>query len=435
MSPPKTGGGQDSTKSGDSKNITYLEIGTENQSLPSPKSAKVSALSSKEGKKLLFFGSDVVTNVSELQTLQTKIKSTIEENDMKKSEAIINSEIVLHQGIEIINENSQNSNLKSYEKNMNSKTNENNQKDIGNFPEIQIHDKFSPIKKQRDIVAILDLTTLLQKTEDPTAKRKRGRPKRTDRVIKERLVTRKSLRIVEMPESSLRAKTIAASANVKPLRILNIDQLLSPSDGSESPQNTPEASAISSSPSFRSKGTNINTLDVLLQYVKEHTPRPKQNDTVNEAAVLSEYKAHLVLSIEHLNSLHLDVFGLSHEISDVQRKKNEVRRRILEIKKKHDSVSSDILLAGKKYDAAKSLHTLFMNTITLMKDLQKTVGEDLKTYGEEDKETNPENKFESSVHHKLEAFRDIFDSEWGLGARLHRINNSLRSMLQRDNEE
>ncbi|KAM9916493.1 hypothetical protein OXX59_009934, partial [Metschnikowia pulcherrima] len=95
-------------------------------------------------------------------------------------------------------------------------------------------------------------------------------------------------------------------------------------------------------PSSRGRRVQLNTLDVLQQLVEEHTPRPAQNDTVSENVVLTEFKAHLKYNLSRLADQHACIGDISQDINRVQRRKNELRRTILELRRQHAEVGAEL---------------------------------------------------------------------------------------------
>lgn len=296
------------------------------------------------------------------------------------------------------------------------------------------HDEFSPIKRQKVPIVVKEEPT---DSVDEVVKRRRGRPKKNERVPKEMTVTRKSSRIVDKADTSSIAKSNAA-AGAKPLRVMHFDQLLTPTENTDSPQssrnlpfdehnhqNTGEVSLHQRQGIRRNRNGLPNTLDVLLQFVKETNAKPKMNDTVNEAMILSEYKLHLVSSLEHLRDLHLDILDISNEIYEVQRKKNEVRRKVLEIKKEHATTLESIDVVANEYDSILKTHLEFMDLVVSLQDLKKAI----------DSETPKETLEEQNTREMLNAYSKFVDPKWGFARRLRVVNTKISSMLADTDEE
>lgn len=292
-------------------------------------------------------------------------------------------------------------------------------------PEKKPVDKFSPIKRKA-------APEPESAGAEETVKRRRGRPKKTERVVKEKVVTRKSSRITDKPELALKSKASGSSVGgPKPLRVLNLDQLLSPSDTSDS-SNSPIVATNPTEIEFKRFGITplrlhytqpLSALDVLLQFVKEHSPRPKVNDTINEEIILSEYKLNLLQALGELQGMHSCIFDISNDILDVQRKKNDTRRKILELQKKHTYIKDDIAEVRESLEKSTREYDEFMSLVGSFKQLQQAISDD--RFG---------TSLDACVQEDIESYLQLFDQQWGLAARLKSVNASLRAMLNTDQE-
>lgn len=296
---------------------------------------------------------------------------------------------------------------------------------------IETYDRFSPIKKPK-----IPTPEPTPNTDEPVKKR-RGRPRKHEQVVREMKVTRKSLRISDKPELvQCAAVTVAPLTGPKPLKALDFNQLLSPSDTSDSSQSPgvptfnpliSEAAKLSASASnvSRGPGVHINTLSVLLEYIKEHSPRSKANEIVNEKVILEEYKNNLVRLVENLLATHTSIVDISAQISEAHRKKNEIRKKILKVKDAHSALSSETESVRQELEDSKKKHGEFMSLVQSLEELKKCVNDD-----------DPAICLDSTVTTKLNTYNRVFDSQWGLKARLQSVNSSLVSMLHdlEDNE-
>lgn len=295
------------------------------------------------------------------------------------------------------------------------------------------HDEFSPVKRQKVSVVVKEEPN---DSVEEIGKRRRGRPKKHERVPKEMTVTRKSSRIVDKVDMGSKIKSNAVTG-AKPLRVMHLDQLLTPTDNSDSQQSTCnlplgdlskhniDAASISHRQGDRRTRTGLpNTLDVLLQFVKEHNAKPKMNDTVNEAMILSEYRLHLISDLEHLRDLHLDIVDISNAIYEVQRKKNDVRRKVLEVKKEHAATLESIDGISGEYDRILKSHQEFMTTVTSLQDLKNAI-----KFGE------PQESLSQSTKEMVGVYSRFTDPEWGLASRLRVVNTKISSMLEDADDE
>lgn len=264
---------------------------------------------------------------------------------------------------------------------------------------------------------------------DGTVKRKRGRPKKHEQVAKERTVTRKSLRIGDKPAAGPASKAVSALVTLpKPLSVLNFDQLLSPV---ESTSHNPGGS-LDSAGSEKSNNAplrlhqiaQVNTLSVLLQYVKEHSPRSRLNDTVNEELVLLEFKHNLFRLLEDLVQQHGAIHQLNRRLLEIQRTKNELRKQITDIRTRRSETASEIEQARQEHRAVEKKHRSLLEIVHSIENLKDLVN------------TGPANNARSetdlsrTVDLQLESFARLFDPEWGLQRRLKAVNAKLASMLQ-----
>lgn len=259
------------------------------------------------------------------------------------------------------------------------------------------------------------------------AKRKRGRPRKAEREKQVKKVTRRSQRIVANPSFG-KLDDILLSAP-KPLRAIGLVHtpvhvpnavLLTKSTatGRQKPL-TINAERLHTA-STRDRRFNLTTLDVLRQFVDEHLPKGMKNDSVNENIVLSEFKAHLLYHIHHLMDLHASVRDISHDIADVQRRKNEMRRSILELRKQHALVGTELNKLRKTYRDDKDRHADFKQMVDSFGVLKDAVTEDDKF------KTNLSDK----VLLRLGDVSKVFHPTHGLRAQLLEVNSELSAMVE-----
>lgn len=298
---------------------------------------------------------------------------------------------------------------------------------VDSIEAFQPQDKFSPIKKPK---VPTPEPTPGSSTDEPIKKR-RGRPRKHEQVIREMKVTRKSLRISDKPDLAQRTpSTIVPSTGPKALKPLDLSQLLTPVDTSDSSQSpnfptfsplTGEISKLSGSLFFnaRSPGVHINTLSVLLEYIKDYSPRPKANEIVNESVILEEYKTAYVKLVEDLLVTHSSIVDISAKISETHRKKNELRKKIIETKEALSVLSSETENVRQELDDFKSKHSDVMSLVQSLRNLQNSINHgDLPIC------------LSSTVLTKLDTYNRVFDSQWGLKARLESVNANLASIVR-----
>lgn len=283
-------------------------------------------------------------------------------------------------------------------------------------------------------------TPLIKKEEstEPPVKRRRGRPRKSEQEKKEKVVTRRSRRIVENP--ALRKhhalEQPALMLVPKPLRAFGLvpgghSQVITSStpgtllltqkpNGKQKPL-TIDAERLQTA-SSRDKRFNLTTLDVLRQFVDEHNPRATKNETLNEQVVLDEFKAHLLYHVRHLMDLHASIRDISHDIAEVQRRKNETRKNILELKRKHAEVGIEISKVRKEYSDDKQSHAEFMAMVGAFTDLKSAVTS----------ETAPGPNLSDKVNMELDNLTRIFDPREGIAVQLQAINAELTSIVENE---
>lgn len=264
------------------------------------------------------------------------------------------------------------------------------------------------------------------------AKRRRGRPRREEQEKKVREVTRRSRRIVENP--SLRKapppEPASHTALPKPLRAIGLAQLLqhgsSASNALSLVKNangkqralTVDAERIYTA-SSRGRRFNLTTLDVLKQLVDEHSTRRGANTIISEEAVLGEFKAHLAYHLNHLQDLHASIIDICHDIAGVQRRKNDTRRKILELKKQHTDVGGELSKVRKVYADTKQEHTDFMQMVGSLRQLKNAV----------DGSSAP-GDLSAQVMSELADAARVVDPKHGVQAQLRTVNRELAERLQ-----
>lgn len=271
---------------------------------------------------------------------------------------------------------------------------------------------------------------------EPAPKRKRGRPRKGEQTAKNLVVTRRSLRIVAHPTRGKPARNTAQVVAAKPLQAMGLALLLRAprptpleesllfgvlATGKQKPMTIDAERAYTAS--TRDRRFNLTTLDVIKQLVEEHVPRPVANDAVNENVVLTEFKAHLKYHIEHLMDLHWSIIDISHDISSIQRRKNELRRSILDLKKKHAQVGTELAIERKTYADAKAQHTKFVSMSESMLRLKTAILQEPPRH---------------SSDHVLLQLRDLgalYHPERGLHGSLKSVNEQISSRLRAYNTE
>lgn len=272
-----------------------------------------------------------------------------------------------------------------------------------------------------------------EESQEPPAKRRRGRPKKNEQEKKEKVITRRSRRIVENPtlrkHHSLEHPSLMLVP--KPLRVTG---LIPGNGGAYAASSAPNTLLFTQKPngkqkpltidaerlhtsSSRDKRFNLTTLDVLRQFVEEHSPRATKNDLINEQIVLDEFKAHLLYHVRHLMDLHASIRDISYDITDVQRRKNETRKSILELKRKHVDVGTELAKVRKDYMDDKQEYSQFQNMVDAFNQLKGAVSQQQTT------------SLSDKVQMELDNLGRIYDPRQGLAVQLQAINAELSSMI------
>lgn len=289
------------------------------------------------------------------------------------------------------------------------------------------HDHMAKREHSPDVVKKEEL-------EEPPTKRRRGRPRKNEQEKKEKVVTRRSRRIVENPtlrkHHSLEQPALMLMP--KPLRAFGLVPgastgntpsvsgallLTQKANGKQKPL-VIDAERLHTA-SSRDKRFNLTTLDVLKQFVDEYTPRATKNDIINEQVVLDEFKAHLIYHLRHLMDLHASVRDISHDIAEVQRRKNETRRKILDLKKKHADVGTELSKVRKDYSDDKQGHAEFMAMASNFAELEAAVKIQPQTTGISEK-----------IQMELDNLSRVLHPREGVAAQLQAINARLASMVE-----
>lgn len=273
-----------------------------------------------------------------------------------------------------------------------------------------------------------------EESVEPPAKRRRGRPRKNEQEKKEKVVTRRSRRIVENPtlwkHHSLEQPTLMLVP--KPLRVtglvpanmaggMNVGSattlLLTQKPSGKHKPLTIDAERLHTA-SSRDKRFNLTTLDVLRQFVDEYMPRATRNDIINEQIVLNEFKAHLLYHVRHLMDLHASIRDISHDITEVQRRKNETRKNILELKRKHADIATELSKVRKDHTDDKHRYSQFQTMVSAFNQLKEAV-----TF-------QGQTSLSDKVQMDLDDLGRIFDPRQGLAVQLQAINAELASMIE-----
>ncbi|GBL51928.1 hypothetical protein CAJCM15448_42020 [Candidozyma auris] len=267
-------------------------------------------------------------------------------------------------------------------------------------------------------------------------KRKRGRPRKGEQEKKSLTVTRRSKRIVENPDlQKHHTPEPVISLVPKPLRTLELGLQAYQTNVKPEPTATSITKSASGrqkplvvdaerlhTSSTRDKRFTLTTLDVLRQLVNENNPKAMKNEIINESDVLQDFKAHLIYNINHLMDLHASVKDISHDVADVQRRKTEMRTKILELKKQHADVGEKLNRLRNEHNLHKEKQAHFDSTVDALDALKKATA-DPQAFEET-------TSISDSVLLRLADVARVYDPKSGLQEQLHIINRELAKALE-----
>ncbi|KAM3117538.1 hypothetical protein RJF_4331 [Candidozyma auris] len=267
-------------------------------------------------------------------------------------------------------------------------------------------------------------------------KRKRGRPRKGEQEKKSLTVTRRSKRIVENPDlQKHHTPEPVISLVPKPLRTLGLGLQAYQTNVKPEPTATSITKSASGrqkplvvdaerlhTSSTRDKRFTLTTLDVLRQLVNENNPKAMKNEIINESDVLQDFKAHLIYNINHLMDLHASVKDISHDVADVQRRKTEMRTKILELKKQHADVGEKLNRLRNEHNLHKEKQAHFDSTVDALDALKKATA-DPQAFEET-------TSISDSVLLRLADVARVYDPKSGLQEQLHIINRELAKALE-----
>lgn len=266
-------------------------------------------------------------------------------------------------------------------------------------------------------------------------KRRRGRPRKGEQEKKLMTVTRRSKRIVENPDLRKHHTPEPAVLLVpKPLRALGLGlQTFNETKpepratlitklalGKQKPL-TVDAERLHTA-SSRDKRFTLTTLDVLRQLIDEANPKAVKNEIINESAILYEFKAHLLYSINQLTDIHSATRDISHDVMEVQRQKTEMRKSILELKKEHANVGELLNKLRNEHNLHKEKQAQFNNTVDAIAALKEATANP-SSYQEH-------TSLNDTVLLKLADLSRVYHPELGLQQQLQIINDELAKKLE-----
>lgn len=115
--------------------------------------------------------------------------------------------------------------------------------------------------------------------------------------------------------------------------------------------------------------------------------------------------------------LHASIRDISYDITDVQRRKNETRKSILELKRKHVDVGTELAKVRKDYMDDKQEYSQFQNMVDAFNQLKGAVSQQQTT------------SLSDKVQMELDNLGRIYDPRQGLAVQLQAINAELSSMI------
>lgn len=167
----------------------------------------------------------------------------------------------------------------------------------------------------------------------------------------------------------------------------------------------------------RDKRYRVNTLDVLKHLVANFEPGIVEASGINAAIVQSEFKTHLMDHLKHLVDIHGSVDDLTHEISSVQKQKEEIRRSVFELRADHSHVGNELNKLRASFQSSKDNYEKFNTLMNEINDIKQGMKQ----------RDNHQNKGDiiRSIDREIQTMSKLFNPTTGLNNRLIEVNEIL----------
>lgn len=179
--------------------------------------------------------------------------------------------------------------------------------------------------------------------------------------------------------------------------------------------------------STRDKRLRVNTLDVVQQLIKNFEPKLHKNRFLDEQAIHNDFKAHFLSQLESIGDVHGSIKDLHFDVTNIQKQKNDMRRKIFELKKDHSKVGNDLNQLRSQYNKSKEDYESFTNMSDQLCALNKSISKhragSLNDMSGESESI--ENELTEDVDEELASLSKIIDPQSGIYKKLTMINEKL----------
>lgn len=164
----------------------------------------------------------------------------------------------------------------------------------------------------------------------------------------------------------------------------------------------------------------INTLDVLRQLIINFDPKVHKNRFINEQVLHDEFKSHLIHSLSHVVDAHASIKDISDDIHNVQKQKNEFRKKIFDLKNNHAKVGDELNKLRAQYNESKANYETSSALIDLFSKVNKRVSNetDIELF------TNDEDE-NDAIDKNLSSLSRIINPHSGVYKKLSLVNDKL----------
>ncbi|KAK6205611.1 uncharacterized protein RJT21DRAFT_124738 [Scheffersomyces amazonensis] len=172
----------------------------------------------------------------------------------------------------------------------------------------------------------------------------------------------------------------------------------------------------------RDKRFKINTLDVLSHLIKQFEPQEQKSKLIKEHILQEEFKAHVLSQVQYLQDIYSTIGDLGSRISQVQKLKNQYRKRIFDLRNDHANVGNELNIIRQNYqqDKKKIEDLGFIN-----EQLQTIIQSAQSTQSEEENNNSNNNNIDNLVQNELVDLNRIINPQGGIFNKLKVINEKL----------
>lgn len=173
-------------------------------------------------------------------------------------------------------------------------------------------------------------------------------------------------------------------------------------------------------PTHKDKRQKANTLDVLKHLISLFEPEPVAIPGINTRMIQSEFNTHLLDHIKHLADVHGSIDDLSHEITAIQKQKEELRAGIFNLRADHSTVGTELNKLRATYQASNDNYTKYTSLVDSIDQIKQGMKQGMKQKGETD--------IVRSIDKEIPNVGKLFNPDTGLASRLRGINQVLEQI-------